>query len=55
MLFTYYYFHHEVYTPNCNGDSFPVLCRDYYDRFISHDLIGLHMTLSQRTCSQDRT
>ena len=38
--------------PNCNGDSFPVLCRDYHDR--SHDLIGLHMTLRQRTCSQDR-
>ena len=37
--------------PNCNGDSFPVLCRDYHDR--SHDLIGLHITLRLRTCPQD--
>ena len=33
--------------PNCNGDSFSVLCRDYHDRL--HDLIGLHITLRQRT------
>ena len=38
---------------NCNRDSFPLLCHDYHDR--SHDLIGLHITLLQRTCSQDRT
>ena len=42
-----------AWRPNCKGDSFPVLCRDYHDR--SHDLIGLHITLRPRTCSQERT